>query len=507
MSADLVERVSGFSGLRVVVLGEAMLDCYLYGRADRLSSEAPVPIVALSDRVDSPGGAANTAVNVASLGAHVTLLSAIGDDGEGDRLRAALAARGVDTDGLEVVPGRETLTKERVLAGDQMLLRVDSGTTTDVDTRTESRLIDQLTSAYRDADAVIVSDYDYGILTSGVVAALADLERDEPRTLVVDARDLGRYRDLPVSAVKPNYGEAVRLLGEAERRGSRQRALQVARAGDRLLDLTGARIVAVTMDADGVFVFERGAPPHRAYCRRHADVRATGGGDTFVATLALALAGDANAREAAELASAAASIVVAQPGTATCMARDLIGLLSASTKRIDALDELRRRADLYRSLGQRIVFTNGCFDILHPGHTSYLDRAKTLGDVLFVGVNSDDSVRRLKGPDRPINTLQDRLQVLEALASVDHVVPFSDDSPEALLEAVRPDIFTKGGDYTRASLPEASLVERLGGTVEILPLVEDRSTTTILARARERGGSRGRRDPADGALAAEARSS
>ena len=484
MIADLAGRVWGFRGTRALVLGEAMLDSYLHGDAHRLSREAPVPIVTVADRIDAPGGGANTAVNVVSLGGEATLLSVVGDDDDGRRLSAALDAAGVEPGELILAAGRATLAKERVLAGNQMLVRMDSGTTAELDTALEDKLVDRLAAVYPECDVVIVSDYDYGVVTPRVVAALGELLADDPRPLVVDARDLRRYRRLPVTAVKPNYGEAMRLLGEPERRGSKERALQVASLADRLLEATGARMVAVTMDADGVFLFERGAEPYRTYCRPQTETQATGGGDTFVATLALALASGCRTPEAAELAGRAASIVVGRPGTATCSAADLQQALSISGKRIRDLDALRSRVEFHRSQGRRIVFTNGCFDIIHRGHITYLDRAKELGDLLIVGVNGDDSVRRLKGEGRPINGLDDRLAVLEALSCVDHVVAFDEDTPEALLETVRPDVFAKGGDYSRSTLPEAELVERLGGTVQILPLVDERSTTGIIARAR-----------------------
>jgi D-beta-D-heptose 7-phosphate kinase / D-beta-D-heptose 1-phosphate adenosyltransferase len=484
MSPNLLERVDAFASRRILVVGEAMLDSYLHGEAERLSREAPVPIVALRTRVDAPGGAANTAVNVAALGATTRLLSVIGTDDEGDRLGTALDGLGVPSDGLSRDPARTTLVKERVLAGPQMLVRVDAGSTEPIDGAAEDALIEGLTAEYRAADAVILSDYDYGILTPRLIATLAELHARDPRPVIVDARDLRRYRRLAPTAVKPNYLEAVRLLGEPELRGSKARAMQIGSSGERLLELTGARVVAVTIDADGTFIFERDAPPQRTYARPQASSQATGGGDTFVATLALALAVDASTPEAAELASTAATVVVGRTGTATCSAGDLRLALSAGAKRLVDRRELAARVAFARSQGRRIVFTNGCFDILHRGHISYLNRAKALGDVLVVGINDDASVRRLKGRDRPINNLDDRASVLEALSCVDHVVPFTEDSPEALLEIVQPDVFAKGGDYSRETLPEAPLVERMGGAIQILPLVDDRSTTRIIARAR-----------------------
>jgi D-beta-D-heptose 7-phosphate kinase / D-beta-D-heptose 1-phosphate adenosyltransferase len=487
--SQLAQLLQEFRGKRITVIGEAILDSYLHGRADRLCREAPVPIVALDDRIDAPGGAANTAVNVARLGGDVRLLSAVGRDGEAERLRAGLRAVGVDDREVVDVAGRATLAKQRLYAGGQMVVRFDTGSTDPIGVATEERLIDRLEAVHAESDALIVSDYGYGIMTDRIVNVLSELQARDPRVLVVDARDLRRYRRAGATAVKPNYGEAVRLLGEREKADPRERARQVGSEGPRLLELTGARIAAVTVDTAGAFIFEADAPAYRTYARPQSESRAAGAGDTFVATLALALAARIAAPQAAELASAAAGVVVGKDGTSSCSFDELEASLStAAGKRLDSLERLRVRIAYHREQGRRIVFTNGCFDILHRGHITYLSRAKALGDVLVVGVNADASVGRLKGPGRPINGLDDRLEVLEALSCIDLVVPFEEDTPDRLVRVIRPDVFVKGGDYTRESLPEAPLVESLGGTVQILPYIEDRSTTGVIERVRERDG-------------------
>jgi len=498
VTSRLVERLRGFAGCRVVVLGEAMLDSYVRGSAERLSREAPVPIVALERRIDAPGGAGNTAVNVAALGGRPILVSALGADEDGDRLIDALRARDVACGEIVRPPGRATIAKERVLADGQMLVRLDSGSLGPIDAETEDALIARLSAAHGIADAVIVSDYDYGVVTPRLLAVLGELQAARPLPLVVDARDPSRYRRLGITAVKPNYAEATRLLGERELRGTEARVHQIGTHGERLLELTGARIVAVTVDTDGAFVFERDHPPYRTYSRPNSHSRAAGAGDTFVAALTLGLATGASTTDAAELASSAAAVVVAEDGTTACTARALEESISTVGKRIPDRHRLAARLAFLRAQGQRIVFTNGCFDILHRGHIAYLNRAKALGDVLIVGVNSDRSVGRLKGPDRPINGLDDRLHVLEALSCIDFVVPFEEDTPVELLRVVRPHVFVKGGDYTLDSLPEAPVVTALGGTVQILPYVEDRSTTRIIDRVRSAGlpddeGAAGRR--------------
>ena len=483
----LVGLVRELVGKRVAIVGEAILDSYLVGRADRLCREAPVPIVALQRRVDAPGGAANTAVNVARLGGNARFLTVVGRDAEAERLRAGLRAAGVDDADVVAVAGRETLAKHRLSAEGQIIVRFDTGSTEATDAATEDACIERLRALHAWADAIVVSDYGYGVLTERVVAALAHLQAADPRVLVVDARDLRRYRRACATAIKPNYAEAVRLLGERELGDPRERAHQVGRHGARLLELTGARIAAVTVDTAGAFFFETNHPPYRTYARPHPESRAAGAGDTFVAGLALALAARLETTAAAEIASTAASVVVAKDGTASCSRDELEDALSTTAgKRLESIERLAARASYLHAQGRRIVFTNGCFDILHRGHITYLNRAKALGDVLVVGVNADESVRRLKGPERPINGLDDRLEVLEALSCVDLVVPFEADTPIDLIRAVRPHVYAKGGDYSRETLPESPLVEALGGAVQILPLVDDRSTSAIVDRVRGR---------------------
>lgn len=541
MKTELVKLLDEIVGLNVVVIGEAMLDCYLSGVADRLCPEAPVPVVTVTDRKQAPGGAANTAVNVHTLGARVTFLSVIGDDWEGALLRQALEEHGLSTKYVLTQPARRTLAKQRVMAASQLLVRFDQGSTDAIDSQTEQALIAQLERCFPECDAVIVSDYGYGILTAGVIQAIAKLQNScalrrssgQARVLVVDSKQLTAYHHVGVTAVKPNYNEAVQLLGvEALHATSLSdgdaRADQIAKHGERLLDLTGAQIAAVTLDVEGAIIFERDRPAYRTYARRTSHSRvwessaeregrdvvssarnfvregtaprrlsaATGAGDTFVSALAIALAAGAPTPAAADLASAAAAVVVEKDGTTACSVQELRMLLISLTaeslqgaqppaelsKTVLDPNSLVARVASYRASGRRIVFTNGCFDILHSGHVSYLNRAKALGDILIIGVNSDVSVSRLKGPSRPINPLLDRIQVLSALGCVDYLIPFDDDTPSKLIQIVCPDIYVKGGDYTRETLPEAPLVEQLGGVVQILPFVENRSTTSMIER-------------------------
>jgi D-beta-D-heptose 7-phosphate kinase/D-beta-D-heptose 1-phosphate adenosyltransferase len=507
--ATLPRLVEAFEDLDVLVIGDAILDVYLRGRATRLCREGPVPVVELTSRTEAPGGAANTAVNARSLGARVRLLAVVGDDPPGAALRDAVGGCGVAVEDLLVQPGRRSTTKSRVAAGEQLLARFDEGDQAPVDDATRRCLLDRLAAAFAAHDAVIVSDYGSGLLGRDAADLLARLQAETPRTLVIDARQLGAWRGVGATAVKPNYEEAVRLLGigsfsldEPERR-----AEQIALQGGRILDLAGATLAAVTLDLAGVIVVEAGAPPFRTYTRPRPQVQATGAGDSFTAAFTLALAAGADGPVAAELASAAAAIAVAGspadglanpggpagtgigPGTAVCTAAALREAVRPGGERIVSRDDLAAKVALHRGQGRRIVFTNGCFDLLHRGHIAYLNAAKSLGDVLVVGVNSDASVRRLKGPERPLNPLRDRLTMLAALSCIDHLAAFDGDTADELIEAVRPDVFVKGGDYRPDDIPEAALVRRLGGDVQVLPYLEDQSTSAMIERIRSGSGA------------------
>ncbi|MPZ13116.1 MAG: D-glycero-beta-D-manno-heptose 1-phosphate adenylyltransferase [Chloroflexi bacterium] len=482
MSAELARLLRSFRELNVLVIGESMLDSYLTGRARRLSPEAAVPIVSLDGCTSAPGGAANTAANVAALGARVTLLSVVGDDPEGRELRHLLGERGVCDGQIRTDSARRTIAKRRVMAGSQMLVRLDEGSTEALSRETRDWLLLALGRLFAQHDAVIVSDYGYGVIGAEGIEALAELQTACPRVLVVDAKQLGAYRMVGATVAKPNFAQAMQLLRDQALPEGPGRADAIARTADRILDAAGASIVVVTLDCDGAILLSRDRPPYRAIARSVPRTPAAGAGDTFASALALALAARADPIVAVEIASAAAAVVVAKSGTATCSVGELRRHVVPGGKLVPDVSHLRRLVADYRRDGCRIILTNGCFDILHRGHVSYLNAARALGDVLIVGVNSDDGVRRLKGPGRPINRLEDRLEVLAALSAPDHVAVFDEDTPVELIRAVRPDVFAKGGDYTVEDLPEAELVEQLGGTVRILPFVEGYSTTDALQR-------------------------
>ncbi|MEP0912802.1 D-glycero-beta-D-manno-heptose 1-phosphate adenylyltransferase [Leptolyngbya sp. GB1-A1] len=484
---DLLSSIDRWSSFSVLVVGDVMLDAYLAGDANRLCQEAPVPVVAIDQRQDFPGGAANVAANVAALGARPVLLSVIGQDSEGDRLLHSLQQRSLEGNHLIVSHDRATLAKQRIVSQNQILLRFDQGSTAAISAELETGIIDRLTQLFPQVDAVILSDYGYGILTPRLIETIAQLQAQHDRTLVIDSKQLANYQRVKPTAVKPNYGETIRLLELPVQKGDR--VAQVLPCGDRLLELTGAKIVAVTLDSEGAVLFQTGSSPIQIPAQPVPANHTSGAGDTFITALALSLAAQASVSIAAQIAKTATQIVVQQTGTSVCTANQLRQQFqpdrpAVSNKRILDRAQIVRCLEAHRTAGKRIVFTNGCFDLLHSGHVTYLQQAKALGDVLIVGVNSDESVRQLKGMGRPVNALDDRLTVLTALESVDYVIPFSELTPHHLIEIIRPDVFVKGGDYTRETLPEAPLVEQLGGVVHILSFVENRSTTRTIEQIR-----------------------
>lgn len=490
METALPDFIGTFAGLRVAVVGESVLDSYLEGTTGRLCHEAPVPIVAIESRSNIPGGAANAAVNARRLGAEVSLVSVVGDDADSQLLRSAMRHRGLSCEHLLTDQGRQTLAKHRVVSDGQMLVRFDQGTTAPISGEVEERLLEEFAREFLESDAVIVSDYGHGIVTRRLIDALRDLQASSPRVLVIDSRrNLSAYRHVQATAVKPNYREAMRLLGLDDAESMTNRVECMARHGRRILERTGAQIATVTLDRDGAILFERGRPPYRTYAKTSRAACACGAGDTFVSALTLALASGAHPPAAVELASAAAAVVVGKANTADCSADELYEYVSDAGKYAPDAARLATRLAVHRQAGRKIVLTNGCFDILHRGHIAYLNQAKSLGDVLIVGVNTDRSIARLKGPQRPINPLEDRVGVLSGLSAVDYIVAFDEDTPCELVRAIRPDVFVKGGDYTLDTLPEASVVAECGGTVQILPYLDDRSTSKIIQRIQQHDAS------------------
>lgn len=476
---DIVDK---FRKYKVLVVGDAILDAYIKGTTDRICREAPAPVINVQEQENSCGGAANTAINMVALGAETYFLSVIGKDGHGTQLLDALKNRGVHTGGVIQDDKRETIAKIRISASSNILLRVDQGSSGDISEASAMELFKRIMAIAEKVDAIVISDYGCGVFTDKLIKKLAAIKKKDS-ILIVDAKEPQKFKALSPTAVKPNYEESIKMLG-LEKLDNGKRLQQIKNNGSKLLDLSGARFVTATMDADGTFLFEKDKKAHKISCVPQDDKNTIGAGDTFISALTLSFCAGASAKTAVEIASVAASIVIEKEGTEMCTDLELKSYLSGNLKFITSLEDLALKVKDLRKEHKRIVFTNGCFDILHRGHVNFLNLAKAEGDVLIVGLNSDGSIRRVKGKDRPINTLDDRIAVLAGLQNVDYLIAFDEDSPIDILKALQPEVFVKGGTYTVDGLPEASLAKQLGGKVKIIPLTANFSTGKLIEKIR-----------------------
>jgi D-beta-D-heptose 7-phosphate kinase/D-beta-D-heptose 1-phosphate adenosyltransferase len=473
----------------IAVIGDVMLDGWWSGSIDRLCREAPAPVVDISRRAFAPGGAANTAMNLAALGARVALAGVVGSDDAGRELRRQLRAAGVDVRRLHEHPEMVTTTKTRISSGGHVLLRFDD-VAAEIPAAALAALARSVPGLARGRDAVVVCDYGAGALDGPVRRALLEslASRSASLLAVVDAHDPRPWAALRPDLATPNAQEAAEMLGIRLPADSERPSVMAARR-EELLKATGAKAVVVTLDREGTVLLPAVGEVHRTWARPVTEKQASGAGDTFVAALTLARAALLPLTTSVDLAQAAADVVVHHSGTSVCSSGDLSRHLESFADTALSAEELSRHIAGHRSDGQRIVLTNGCFDVLHRGHTRYLNQAKQLGDILVVALNSDDSVRRLKGPDRPINTVADRAAVVAALSCVDYVTVFDTPTPIPLIEQIRPEIYAKGGDYTPEMLAETEAVERFGGRVAILDYVAQLSTTAVVQRIRNGEGA------------------
>ncbi len=463
-----------FRGRRVLVVGDVMLDEYAFGEVRRISPEAPVPVVGVDRREVRLGGAGNVARNLRALGAEVELVAAVGDDAEGAQVVQALAAEGL-VDRLLRLPGRPTTHKLRVVGRNQHVVRLDREDPRPLGPGHVAELLRRV-HALPEPEVLLLSDYAKGVLSPEVLRALITWANACGVQVLVDPKraDLRAYRG--AQWLTPNTLEAQAATGLST--ANEEGALAAAR---RMLEETQARGVLLTRGPEGMALVTRDHPQPRllpTFARAVYDV--TGAGDTVLATFALALAAGASPEEAMSLANRAAGIVVGKVGAAVCTPDELCAGEAAPLLSLDEACGLTAR---HRSEGRRVVFTNGCFDVLHAGHVQLLERARAAGDVLVVGLNTDASIRRLKGPSRPVQGLEDRARVLRALRAVDAVVSFEDDTPLRTILALRPEVLVKGGDYTFDTIVGAREVTGWGGRVQVVPTLEERSTTRILLRA------------------------
>jgi D-beta-D-heptose 7-phosphate kinase / D-beta-D-heptose 1-phosphate adenosyltransferase len=475
-----------FAGQTVLVLGDVMLDTWIYGHVERISPEAPVPVLRVDRRREMLGGAGNVARNVAALGGRAILVGVIGDDPSGRQLCVLAdqtgAACGKIDRRLVVSPRAPTIHKTRYVAAGQQVLRVDEETVLPSDPLVADALIRHFERALTEADAVVLSDYAKGALTDGVLARAIRAARNAGKPVVADPKspDFSRYDG--VSLLTPNRAETlaatgIDCTGDAE----------AEEAGRRALTRTNATAILITRGSDGLSVVSRDAAATHIGARARRVFDVSGAGDTLVATLAVALGAGMPLVGAARLANTAAGIAVEKAGTATVTPRELADALhdtrhGAESAKIVSLEGTLEHIARWRARGLRVGFTNGCFDLLHPGHVTLLAKARSACDRLIVALNTDASVRRLKGDGRPVQDETARATVMASLGSVDLVVLFDEDTPSALIEAVRPDLLVKGGDYVEADVVGAAFVRSYGGNVYLVPLEEGHSTTGTISR-------------------------
>jgi D-beta-D-heptose 7-phosphate kinase/D-beta-D-heptose 1-phosphate adenosyltransferase len=485
---DFEKRLAELRDQTVLCVGDLMLDRYIYGDVTRVSPEAPVQVLAVAREENAAGGAGNVARNLAGLGARCVLVGVVGNDLAGQVLAADFAGSGGQIEAhLALDATRPTPTKVRFVSEHYSthLLRADWETTQQIDASREDEVLQQVKLALPRCGAVVLSDYGKGTLTPKLTAAIIAAARGEDRPVVVDPKgeDYRLYRG--ATAITPNRTE----LSRAIRRDVRT-ADEIAGAAAELAELAGTDAILVTRSEEGMTLCVRGRGPVHipAYPTRIRDV--SGAGDTVVATVAAMLALGADLESAARAANAAAAVVVAKRGTAAVSFGELRARLLPAAVRaheekiVSDPEELFERLDEWRTAGLRIGFTNGCFDLLHPGHVKVLAEARAACDRLVVGLNGDASARRLKGPGRPVQAEAARAEVLAALEAVDLVVVFDEDTPLELIRSVQPNVLVKGADYRREEVVGREIVEAAGGEVILVKLLPEHSTTRLVERAR-----------------------
>jgi D-beta-D-heptose 7-phosphate kinase / D-beta-D-heptose 1-phosphate adenosyltransferase len=467
----------------IVVLGEAMLDIFVSGDVDRISPEAPVPVVRHRRDSLAPGGAGNVACNVAQLGGAPILITLVGDDSEGASLRALLGAAGVTTEPI-ATRGRMTTSKTRVMGGSHHLIRIDREDSSPISEAIEDDVLARLRAVVPRARALAISDYDKGMLTDRVLVGAIAMARARDVPVIVDPkrRDFSLYAGADV--IKPNRAELAAASGLHCHTDD-----EVMRAAEAVIRQTGAALLVTRADK-GMSYFSSGAAPIHMPTQAKLVFDVSGAGDAVMATFAYGLVGSLPIEQTMRLANLAAGIVVSKPGTATITLDELraeaaLHEESAAFRKggLASVDEARAIREHWRRQGLSVGFTNGCFDLLHPGHVAILRGAARLCDRLVVGLNADESVARLKGPTRPVQRAAARAAVLGAIDCVDLVVIFEEDTPFDLIGALMPDVLIKGADYADDQIVGADVVRAAGGRVERIKLVEGQSTSELIRRA------------------------
>lgn len=461
---------------RILVIGDLMIDHYLWGGCERISPEAPVQVVDISRETTVLGGAGNVINNLITLGAKVHVSAVIGDDENGEELLSMLKAIGVETAGMIRQSGRKTSKKSRIIASNQQILRYDKESKDPIDPSSEKEVVAYVESVVSGCDIVIISDYGKGVVTQIVAGGIIAAAKKAGKKVLVDPKGKDYRKYSGAYLLTPNKKEASEATGIAIKDDqSLQRALL------SLKETCALECSMITLSEDGIAIYDETMRRFPTVAKEVFDV--TGAGDTVIASLSFALASGFSIDEAAPFANHAAAVVVGKIGSATVTLSEIEAYESSlhqstSEMHIKTKDEIVALSERLKKEGKKVVFTNGCFDILHVGHVKYLQEAKSYGDVLIVGLNSDSSVRSLKGPTRPVNTEADRAYILAALEAVDYVVVFSEETPHDLIQNIAPDILVKGGDYEGKKVVGAEFAKEL----RLVQFVDGKSTTATIAR-------------------------
>ncbi len=475
--------ISKFDKCKVLVVGDLMIDEYLWGEVDRISPEAPVQVVLVKNEDYTLGGSGNVVNNLVALGAKVTSVGVTGT-GAGEKLLLKKFDKlGVDTKGIIQEPDRPTTRKTRIIAANQHVLRIDRETRKEISKQTLDAITRFIDDKIPDVDIILISDYGKGLITSTLLAKLIASAEKHKKITIADPKGLDFSKYSGVSLLTPNKKEAatasgIEIIDEST----------LLEAGSKILETTGIGRLLITCGKDGMVLFERNGKIYqiRTEARQVYDV--SGAGDTVLAVFGLAIASGASFQDAASIANTAAGIVVGKVGTATVSRKELILALKPYHDNVSfkykSLSELSGLIEELKKKGKRLVLTNGCFDLLHAGHIMLFSASKRLGDVLVVAIDDDDSVRRLKGPGRPVISARERVRILSALDSVDYVVVFSSEELTKLIETIQPDILTKGSNYASEEVFGRELVEQFGGRVDLIPVTEQTSSTIIINNIR-----------------------
>jgi len=469
---------------RILVVGDLILDEYIWGSVNRISPEAPVPILETKSENLTLGGAANVANNLVALGCEVHLVGAIGQDEKGDKLLTLIEDKNISSKGIFRFVHRPTTSKIRVIAHNQQILRIDKEDNRPITEETENKIIKFINKALPDMEIVICSDYRKGILTEKVFNAITHRAKNSKKRVIVDPKSSNFEMYKGATIITPNQFEVEKAVPIKI-----QDKIDLDRAAEYLLNLTHAGFLLITRGKDGMTLYPNKEKPVDISTQAKEVFDVTGAGDTVVSVLAMALAAGFNYPDSAWLSNMAASIVVGKVGTAIVTRSELNeyhqeGMLRTSQS-VLKLEELNKIVSLAKSLGKTVVFTNGCFDLIHGGHIEFLQKAREKGDILVVGLNSDKSVTAIKGNGRPIKTEKERANIISALKYVDYITIFDESTPEEVIREVRPDILVKGDDYAIDEVVGREIVEGYGARVELIPIVKGLSTTKIVAKILE----------------------